>query len=688
MRTNKEKTHRKWIGWIVLTVLLLLILAAAVVTALHLEGVISLPLPAKPTAATEATVPTEPSTAPTTVPTEPTEPPAPLPLVIAPQNKGGDTQEDTARFTGSADPAGTLTVNGTPVTVAQDGSFACDVALELGENEIVFQYSAGEKAETQSFALRRYYALAAFSPRKTRDVGSDALVIFEAVVRKDSEASVEFCGETVALTKTDNQLGTGIPEGFEIRTGTYALNHQGAEAKNLGPAVFTVTCGDNTETAQSGDLTCLPTAEVRPSDPEVTPDYGDYVDVGSGYICEIVTYSAETFDGDTKDDFSHPTNNYLPKGTLDYCAAEPVGKGNLSYRLLRFGRRVYITKRNYPNAKRTTVVNCYKGTLPDHNELAVASFGVEGHHTVLTLNTLWKAPFLVQLQDQEYKNPDGGSGRDYSLTAFTAEYVDLTFCYATVFEGELSIPEENPLFRSAEVISNEADTVLRLYFKNPGAFYGWDCEYNEEGQLCFYFLNPVTVTAAENTCGADLTGVTVMVDVGHGGADGGAVGEDAQGNAQAEAKLNLLLAKALKAKLESAGATVILNRDSEISLKVDERIQMLKTLKPDLCVAIHQNSAEKGQDLSGFEGSYFHPFAKGAMDTIFARTKEAGIYRYSRELWFNYYVARQTVCPVVLTENGYLSDAKDLANALSSAGIEKKAQAIAQGIGDYFLQIG
>ena len=48
---------------------------------------------------------------------------------------------------------------------------------------------------------------------------------------------------------------------------------------------------------------------------------------------------------------------------------------------------------------------------------------------------------------------------------------------------------------------------------------------------------------------------------------------------------------------------------------------------------------------------------------------------------------RQTVCPVILSENGYMSNTKDMDNMLPKDIMERKAQALAQGVVNYFLEI-
>lgn len=50
-------------------------------------------------------------------------------------------------------------------------------------------------------------------------------------------------------------------------------------------------------------------------------------------------------------------------------------------------------------------------------------------------------------------------------------------------------------------------------------------------------------------------------------------------------------------------------------------------------------------------------------------------------------MARETTCPIVLTENGFISNGYDYANIVSEAANIKKAEAITRGIAEYFAKI-
>lgn len=603
-------------------------------------------------------------------------------VITAPAESSFITTEKTVVFEGSSDPNHSLTVNGASVERAGDGTFSYRVTLENGMNEIVVSH----QGKSMTYLVEYRYAVQSFSPAGDITCNSGATLQVSAAVREGSTLKVTLGGKQITMKKAEDQLGSGLAEGFVLYTGTYQMPTGNSEDKVIGQITYTVTCDGITETYTSGTITCLKAAEIKESDPSVTPDYGEYIDVGSGFIVEILASSAETFVGTNRNDYSDPRNNYLPAGTVDYASSKVVtnASGSLNFRLMRCGYKVYVQKKNYPPAgNKTQVVDCYRGTLPDHNEIAVNSLSISGNHTILTLDTLWKAPFYFDILPQRYTNP---GQRDFSISALTTEYVEITFCYATKFEGNVNIPANNPLFSRAELTQNESDCTLRLYLKKTGGFYGWDAYYNDKDQLCFRFVNPVKATATTaNKYGADLTGLRIMIDVGHGGDDGGA---KPNGAAYDEAALNLQLAMRLKAELESMGATVIMNRTTDVNISVQARIDYLKEQAPDLCIAIHQNSGEKDSYNGGWV-CYYTPFSKKAAEAIYAETQKSGVYQRTDLYWDNtkYYVGRETTCPVVLMENGFMTNEADYATMVDAHAQQMKAEAMAQGTANYFLSI-
>ena len=466
--------------------------------------------------------------------------------------------------------------------------------------------------------------------------------------------------------------------------------------------MFKATHAGKSESFSSGAITCKKSDVIVDYDPKATPTGGRYMNVGSGYIAEIVGETAETFDGNVSAaslkngsvDWSRPTNNYLPCGTVDYSSPNPViyesGSVKNEYVTLRAGYRVYKQTRDKPNTGYKTITKQYIGTLPDHNEIKAAVIENGDTHTVLTVNTDWKAPFYFDLLPQAYANP---STQNYNVSSVTFRYIDITFCYATVFEGEIAIPEDNPLFERAEVIKNMnaggtavRDYTLRLFLKKQGAFYGWDCAYNKDGQLVFTFLNPRKITAADNEYGFNLNGAKILIDVGHGGRDGGAAGLGSFANSYCEKIANLNLAKKIEAELVKTGAKVIMTRTGDTTSSTFDKISILKREKPDYCIAVHHNSSVNG-GAKGFGAYYSNAFSKKPSEFVLAQTKATPLYSDFIFNWHYYFMCRITTCPVVLTENGFMSNSSDFSIIRNDAKNTEKAKAITRGIVDHFRSI-
>ena len=111
---------------------------------------------------------------------------------------------------------------------------------------------------------------------------------------------------------------------------------------------------------------------------EASPLGGNYIDVGNKYVCEVITWEAETFDGKTKDDNSKPTNTPLPVGTVDYCYGTVFDNGkdrnDTTYRnwaTLRSGKRIYHESLKMPRSKIYNVSDY--GTLPETNNVRIPS---------------------------------------------------------------------------------------------------------------------------------------------------------------------------------------------------------------------------------------------------------------------------------------------------------------------------
>ena len=113
---------------------------------------------------------------------------------------------------------------------------------------------------------------------------------------------------------------------------------------------------------------------------------------------------------------------------------------------------------------------------------------------------------------------------------------------------------------------------------------------------------PCSATAVVSG-GTPLYGATVVLDPGHGGKETGAVGP----NGLVERDLNLVVAKLTKADLEREGATVVLTRDRDYEMTLQDRADIARHLAPLAFVSIHHNGGADGPAAKpGTETYYQH----------------------------------------------------------------------------------
>lgn len=578
-----------------------------------------------------------------------------------PQNQTVTVTVPKITFAGSSDSEEPVFLNGSEIARNEDGNFAFEKDLVEGLNVFTFEH----KGETKVYKITyRYVIIESCSPSKNTTLDAGTTFSVSVSARRGANVTATFNSETVTLQQKADANVSAVTSEFVTFSGEFTLPTRNETNLNLGAVTFNATLNGKTDTANGGSITCK----------------RDTVLDTMQYVAEVVAYAAETFDGNTTDDMSRPTNSYLPQGTVDYCDTRVVvdSKSGKSYYKLRCGKRIYIEKNDAPNGT-VTVSKRYQDTLPDHNELSVKSLTQSGRHTVLTLTTDWKAPFTVELKNQNYTNP---ATQDYTITDTTYEYLEIKFCYATKFDGKINISSNNPLFKSCELTSDGSNYILRLYLKEKGKFYGWDCEYDKNDNLVFSFLNPATIEYADNDYGISLKGIKIFIDVGHGGRDQGA--PSYVPNGYSEANRNLELAKKIKKNLEYFGATVKLSRTTDTEVSSDTRCRMLKDFKPDFAIAIHHDSSTSSQP-NGHGTFYSTPFSFDAATLIDNRVSQTDIYNKIWPIrWHYFYLARMTTCPVVLVENGFMSNQFDYSHISNDSKNTQKANAITQGIIDYF----
>lgn len=603
--------------------------------------------------------------------------------ISSPAKQNLTTHESSIGFVGASDPLFPITLNGRDVERTEAGYFSLQLDLQVGANTFTFQH----KGQTLTYTVTyKQVLLKEVAPAGNLTLDGGAVIMVKAVARRGSTVTARLGDASITLEPQDSdnpEEASAASADFVTYLGTFSMPADLARDTRIGAVSFRASYNGQSESMTGGTITVRAgTAD----DPGLPPFSGNgdgsenYINVGTGLIAQVSSYQIETFDGNIIDDRSRPTNNYLPAGTVDYCSRSTVmdaGSG-YTYRVLRYGKRVYTTSK-----EKGDNIKVYEGTLPETNNVTAAGVSENSRFLTMAFDVDWKAPFRFKLAPQGYKEPYPSRGApNYSISSPTFDHVDITFCYAGTAQGKIELPADNPIFSGAEWIKNEADYTLRLHLKKAGALYGWNAEYNSQGQLVFSFLKPVQLKAADNAYGVSLSGVKVVLDPGHGGSDPGAVGSDPR---YTEATLNSILTYKVRDRLTALGAEVTLTKNDSDRVGLDPRVRTVKSVKPDLFVSFHRNSSTSTRT-QGYESYYFNAFSEPLSRAVYNRS--AGLYLNQRgSKWGNFYVMRVSDCPAILTENGFVSNADEYSLLVTDAFNDRAADATVQGIVDYLKSI-
>lgn len=196
----------------------------------------------------------------------------------------------------------------------------------------------------------------------------------------------------------------------------------------------------------------------------------------------------------------------------------------------------------------------------------------------------------------------------------------------------------------------------------------------------------LTVSFTEPT----IKGKTIVIDPGHGGYDPGAVGV----TGLQEKEVNLDIANRVQEILTDMGVNVIMTRSDDTYVSLSGRAATANNANADAFVAIHANSSTSAS-LGGTSTYYYAPssnqelYSQQAQRSSLASKVQSQLaqnlgLRNIGTLQANFAVIRETDMPSILVETAFLSNSNEEALLKDDAFRDKVAQAIAQGLVDYF----
>lgn len=190
----------------------------------------------------------------------------------------------------------------------------------------------------------------------------------------------------------------------------------------------------------------------------------------------------------------------------------------------------------------------------------------------------------------------------------------------------------------------------------------------------------------------------IIIDAGHGGIDGGAVGK----SGTIEKNINLEISKKLKAYIESGGDTCIMIREVDEGLyseygtirnkkneDLKNRKEIIKGYRADLFISVHLNSFPESKY---YGAQVFYPKGDDNSKLLAKKVQEEllvllnrGNKRVEKES-DSYYLLKDNPVPSLLIECGFLSNPEEEMLLKDSKYQNKIAWAAYKGIMRYFTE--
>ena len=176
---------------------------------------------------------------------------------------------------------------------------------------------------------------------------------------------------------------------------------------------------------------------------------------------------------------------------------------------------------------------------------------------------------------------------------------------------------------------------------------------------------------------------TVVIDAGHGGSERGAIG--CLGDE--EKNINLQIAILVGEILKKHNLNVVLTRDVDADVSLDERVKIAKENNADIFVSIHLNSiGDVPMEIHKKRGTsvfYFNNSSKALAERILKETTHSAGTRDDGVQTASFAVIRPTEYNAVLVEAAYMTNPMDSMLYTNEKWIKKVSKGIAEGIIEY-----
>ena len=247
--------------------------------------------------------------------------------------------------------------------------------------------------------------------------------------------------------------------------------------------------------------------------------------------------------------------------------------------------------------------------------------------------------------------------------------------------------KETPLYETADTFSKRVSTVnagtIFNYEDRENDFYKVTIGNGKKAYIPYWLVNTNFATIeSDSQLPQGIEHAKIVIDPGHGGDDPGAVVTFSEKH---EADHTLTTALLLKKELENLGATVILTRESDKSVSLENRAQLSNREKANAFISLHFDSGPNS-NASGTTGYYFTSTSENLGQTVNKYIARNLTLKSQGTKFQNFLVLRENKQPSILLELGYLNNPDDNKLIESTEYQENIAKSIASALKEYFQQ--
>ncbi|MBD2179877.1 N-acetylmuramoyl-L-alanine amidase [Planktothrix sp. FACHB-1355] len=544
------------------------------------------------------------------------------------------TASDRIFFLGTAPAGGSVLVNGKVIQRSPTGHFAPSLPLRLGNNIFTFRYGG----QVRQIRVTRV------SSQPSRPVGlafgkdslkpgvdvaklSGELICFSAIAPPNATVSVKLGNQTIPLVPQSPVAE--VPSNYAALTGQYQTNprsfngqYQGCAKANaagkLGRPQFQLSINGKSTTQMAQGNIEI----LSPTQLE---------------IAEVIVDSAITRTG---------------AGT-DYSRLTPLPKGTQATVTGREGKWLRLD---------------YGGWIED-KEVRIIPAAAPPTSIIRTLRTRQvpgATEVIFPLQVPVPVSVQQGS----STLAVTL--------YNTTAQTDIIRFDDDPIVARLDWQQVAPSQVQYTFNLKSQQQWGYQMRYESSNLVLTLRHSPNRTKESQKS----LSGIKILLDPGHGGAEPGAAGP----NGYLEKNVNLTISKLIKDRLVAQGATVYMTREDDRELSLQDRVAIIDKLQPAIAISIHHNSLPDNGDAEntkGFSTFWYHPQAHSlAMFIQNYVVQKLGRPEYG-VFWNNLALTRPATAPSILLELGFMSNPNEFELVMNPQEQQKMADAIADGITEW-----